>query len=320
MTYTTSHPISVDGVRLDTLAWGIEAATYSTGGLRTGDVELPGVDGVLPSMYDAREPGMLSLSMFVKGTDEDGLVPYGDSVQMLRRNLDALLRLFGQTARLLDVREVINADAPDGDGTRQALAKVQDAIAPTLEPGQVARFTVNLAIPSAYWRSVEPVEWRRGGTAHGPLDSGAAYTIVDLDGTTAPITDAILVLTGPAVNPRITDLASGQYVELQGTLTAGEAWRINVSTWETRTGQLTLDSDDGDGFSAAGRTEAMGETPYLLPLRADRPAPGAMGLIVPGSTILGVGQPPMGTVRLAVSASGLTLDSSLTVRARKTYL
>lgn len=297
MAYMTNHPVSVDGVRLDTLAWGIEAQTYSTGALRSGDLTLPGLDGVLPSMGDARAEAYLTLGMFIRGTDDDGLVPAGsDAVETLRRNLDTLLALFGQTHRLIDVREVIDAGAPGTSGTRQALGKVTDAMAPEIEVGQVARLTVVVTIPSGYWRDVDTQDWVQVVTP------GAEYVVPTLTGTTGPVTDGVLVLTGPLNDAAIVDVATGHKVRLPGALPAGQTWRINSATWETRTGPtLALGSADTTGTSRAAETETVGLYPYLMPLR-----PAVVG---------GVPQ-----VRVKVEGTGATSATVLRTRTRKAYL
>ena len=173
MTYVSDHPLTVDGVRLDTLAWGIEASELKLGGLRAADDVLAGLDGEAASLNDAREPSTLTLSMFVRGTDEDGTVPADqDAASQLRENLDHLLHLFAQSGRLIEVRETVGAsrvgatvDADLDAEERVFYAKVADSIAPTTEVGSVARFTVALRNPGCYWRDPAPVDWTRGNGA-----------------------------------------------------------------------------------------------------------------------------------------------------------
>lgn len=297
MVNVTEHPVIVDGVRLDTLAWGIEAAKYSVGGLRDADLALPGVDGVVPSLYDPREPGRLVLSMFVQGTDADGTVPTGaDRVAVLRENLDTLLGLFGRTDRLLEVREVIDTTKAGDAGQRIAWCKVQDSMEPDMEPGTVARFKVSMTIPAAYWRSAEHPTWTQPAVVIGD-----DYTVDTLTGSSGPILDAVVVLTGPIAGPSITDVATGHTVSLGASLAAGESWRVNVATWETRTGTLGVGSADTTGTSRAGVTETVGALPHLLPLR---PVP------VAGQRV----------VRVRVGGSGATADTTLSIKARRTYL
>lgn len=501
MTFVSDHPITVDGVRLDTLAYGIEGAALTIGGLRSGDQILAGVDGAVASLEDAREPSIYALSMFVNGCDEDGLVPADRSKWgLLRQNLDMLLHLFARTDALLDVREVIYTDpvTPDVEAAleapqRQAFAKVSDTLAPDLAPGAVARFTVALNFPDVYWQDPAPLTWAKAvevvatnlvpnpdlvdsdgdgfadqwtggfldtanwttttdaggmtatavgvGTASGgpealvtldgpsgedtivvgmtfdgttaatwrvhilcydaggtylgsaatasglnadgvehtvsgtllpgtadarlalyqssdtvagdtlritaaraaygtafstgpfsgdtasdgtygyrwtgPVNgsasekyllssgpaTGVAYPVDTLDDSTAPISDAVVCVTGPATSPvQVADANTGAFVRLNANVPAGQTWRVNAATWESRMGAgLNPDSLDSAGADMAAVTDSGGRYPSLL-----RFTP----------------RPDNGTRRVKVSltAAGLTDDSELTVTARRKFL
>ena len=304
--FVSDHPIIVDGVRLDTLAWGVEAADLTIGGLRSGDQVLAGLDGVVPSWDDAREPSIYALSMFIRGTDEDGLVPADRSRWgMFRENLDALLHLFGRTSGPLDVREVVTSDPVTTDvqdalnaPQRQAFAKVDGALAPTMEPGAVGRLTVALSLSSVYWADVDPQTW-----TSGPLTTGVAHTVDTMEGGTAPVDDAVAVLTGPATSPVvIRDAHTGAFVRLNANVPAGQAWRVNVGTWSSRMAAgLTVDSDDTEGVSMDALTDQGGNYPSLLRLT-----------------------PTLDTgarrVSVAVDAAGMTAATTLTLSARRKYL
>ena len=67
-----SYPVFVDGVRLDSAAWGIEARTRTTAPVRPADVALPGVYGVTASLNDDLDQMTRTYSMWVLGTDADG--------------------------------------------------------------------------------------------------------------------------------------------------------------------------------------------------------------------------------------------------------
>lgn len=107
MTYTSDRPISVDGVRLDTLAWNITKVNRATAARRTADVVVPGRDGAIPSLNDDLEPASMGLEMFVMGTDADGAVPGGSRRDLFRQNLDELVHLFGKRHALLEVQEKV---------------------------------------------------------------------------------------------------------------------------------------------------------------------------------------------------------------------
>ena len=306
MTYLSDHPVTVDGVRLDTLAWGIESSAMRLGAPRSADQVLSGVDGFVPSTMDAREPSTYSLSMFLRGTDEDGSVPTDrDRYAVMRSNLDHLLHVFGRNDSLLDVREVVESDAVPGTvlgalpGTeRQFYGKVLDAIEPSLEPGAVGRFAVVLTNPGCYWRDVATQDWSQAA-----VTSGTTYQVTTLDGASAPVDDAVVTLAGPAAaGVAIYDDASGAFVRLNTALAAGSVWRVNVGTWSSRVGAgLTLASADTAGTDATADTDQGGPYPALLRL-------------VPKRT---------GTARavsVRVVGAGFTAATSLSLRTRRAYL
>lgn len=452
MITTSVRPITIDGVRLDTLAWNITQINRAVAARRSADQQVPGRDGVIPSLNDDLEPTTLGLEMFVLGTDQDGAVPATGRSNTFRNNLDELIHLFGKRHALLEVIESMDANtlpatnlAPnpsmegatqyavtgsglalsfaasatpaagatvlradvtdsgaltafpvlfnnyiganrilaspgaaigakfkirspiggartcfarlrcynggtviadvgnvtfttsavsttwteitltgnlpagcdgfgviiqgnaaadwangnraeldtlmpwvgadpgpyfDGDtpadanytyawtGTahnsasvrnpkrrRRAWAKVTDSIQPDLNTvGSSGMFTVGLELPYGVWEDVDTTDWDSG-----LIQSNATRYIDTLDGATERLTDAIFTVTGPVTNPRITDLTSGSYVELQGTVAAGNVWRVNCGTWVSRTGTtLTLGSADTAGTDAQAITRFGG--------------------------------------------------------------
>lgn len=298
MTNFSDYPITVDGVRLDDLAKGVEAASFTLGGLRVADTLLAGLDGVVASLHDARDSSSLSLSMFVRGTDEDGLVPVGrDGQAVYQENLDSLRHLFAKTGTLLDVRVVVDPDtSPASD--RQAYAKVVDSITPEDHPGDVGRLGVVLHLPGVYWRSAADATWTSPAVV-----SGTAYAITDLEGSSAPVDDAVLCLVGPAnAGVKITDVATGAFVRLNEALPAGSAWRVNCDTWESRVGVgLTVNSADTAGTDKSGVTDQGGGYPRWLRLN-----PRVDGAVR--------------KVKASVVGGGFTGATVLTVKARKAFL
>lgn len=291
MSNYSDHPLSVDGVRLDTYAYGIESAKRRAGGVREADTVVPGHHGVLAGLDEDYEPGGLTLSMLVRGTDEDGIVQ-ADSVGALQANLDMLLHLFSKRHALLDVREVVD----DLGTVRQAWAKVTDAIEPSLEPGSVARFTVSLTIPGAFWQDPDPAD----ATLAIGAGAGAAEATT-LRGATAPITDGRFLVTGPVDAPTIYDDATGAWAQLAGvTLAAGDAWLLDAGTWVSRYGPgLTLDSADTAGTDGMAATEIS--------------STGAMLTLVPA---LDTGER---RVKVRLAGSGRDGTTAVKVRARRRF-
>jgi hypothetical protein len=294
MVVFSQTPVTVDGTLLDGFAWGIETKTKAMAGSRSADIPMAGVDGVAASLNDDYEGSLLTLGMWLRGTDQNGIVPANtNAIAQCRRNLDDLLFLFSKKHALMDVREDI------GDGTtRQAWCKIAaDPVTPTIVPGGAARFTVGLTIPDAFWQDPAVSDWSQASVV-----SGNTYSVSTLDGTNAPIADGILLLTGPANNPVITDVTTSAYVKLNRTLAAGDAWRVNAGTWSTQYGgALTLGSADSSGSNGDPYTESGNGNARLLRM-------------VP-SVVSGVR-----SIRLKVSGAGFTSATGLSVRARRKFL
>lgn len=491
MVNTSTRPIFVDGVRLDTLAWNVEKISRETASRRANDVSLPTLDGSLPSMNDGLEPTTFGLAMWLRGTDANGGIPAIGSQTALRNNLDELLHLFGKRHGLLEVVEqtgpgayvtnwakdpegtaltfwsnlgsatqtrtvdatvsrtggtsvkatftnavagpggltvhldgtglvagdvvrwrmwartskamtlrawwertggtyiggtgaalpavamaantwtaiegsytvtaasqgepatqyyefgvysdvstFISGDALWGDsavitvneplppdefsgatpadaaysyqwtgtanasaslrqpiGRRRALAKVSASIAPDLNNvGTAGVFSVALTIPAGVWEDADTSDWTKTGT------SQVASEVTTLTGGTERTNDGIFLVTGPVNTPRITDPATGMWVELGTNLAAGQFWRLNSSTWASRHGTgLSLGSTDTTGTDGSSITNVGGPArPYALPLVPVRDT-GAR------------------RVRVTLSGTSMTASTALSIRARKKF-
>lgn len=251
MTYTSNRPISVDGVRLDTLAWGIEKINRAVASRRSADVQVPGLDGELPSLNDDLEAVPFGLEMFLRGTDLDGKMPVGQNGRdLFRANLDEVIHLFGKRHALLEIREQV---APTV--TRRAFAKVLDTIAPEITAhGGHGKFAVSLMIPAGVWEDVDSTDWNSG-----VVTAWQDMEVLTLRGATERTNDAIITVKGPAVAPSVRDVNTGGFVKLNRNLTATEVWRINCRTWSTRVGVgLTLDSADTTGTDVQALTDFGG--------------------------------------------------------------
>jgi hypothetical protein len=264
-TFTSDRPLTIDGVRLDTLAWNITKINRTVASHRASDVSVPGIDGVLPSYNDPLDAAQFGLEMFVMGTDSDGLVTGIGKRDQLRANLDELLHLFGKRHALILVDQLV-----DATNHRQAWAKVTDVIAPDVNlPGSSGVFTVGLTLVYGVWEDTATQDW--SGTLGAA--SGTVQEVTTLQGATERSLDTIFLVTGPANNPRITDQATGAYVQLNQSLSAAQLWRVNMATWASRYGSgLTLGSADTTGTDGSatmvfGGTKNQAAYLPLVPIR-----------------------------------------------------
>lgn len=288
------HPVFVDGVRLDSAAWNVESKVRTMPGARAADQVIPGVDGLAASINDDIESSTLTLSMWLLGTDGDGLIPGGSTAMAkCRDNLDQLAHLFGKRHALLDVQEVVDASGTQ----RQAWCKVVDAVEPVIRAGGLGRFTVSLLIPEGMWQDPATADWSQASAV-----ASTVYEVTTLQGATGPISDAVVTVTGPVTNPQLNDFTTSAYVRLNAALAAGSTWRVNVGTWATRYGAgLSLASADTAGTDGQAVTVyGNGNARFLR--------------LVP-SLSTGARR-----VRLSLTGTGLTSATALGVRARRKFL
>lgn len=296
MVNTSDRPITVDGVRLDTLAWNISKINRAMASRRSADSLVPGRDGVIPSLNDTLEPIVFGLEMFVMGTDADGAVPPAGRRDTFRNNLDELVHLFGKRHALLEIQETVRSGH-----VRRAMAKVTDAIVPDVSTiGSHGTFTVSLEVPSGVWEDAATSDW-----TSAVIVAGVPQEVTSLQGGTERVQDAVVLVTGPVNNPRITDTATGAYVELQANLAANQFWRVNVGTWASRYGTgLGLGSADTTGTDGQAVTRFGGtiNQAAFLPMTPTRTA-----------------GDPIRRTRLALSGTAMTSATRLSVRARRKY-
>lgn len=257
MVTTSAIPVTVDGTRLDTYAWNIETIDGRIGvaAVRGANPIVPGRHGEIFTANKTWDAKDIVLKMWVKGSDVDGLVPTTDMTEF-RKNIDALTLLFGTRSRLLDVRQTWPA------GVRQALCEVlqaYDMSGRAINPQ--AKFNVVLRVPGAFWQDVSTTDYSSATN----LTSGTTVTMAAYDGATAPMEDHMIVVSGPATNPRLTDPATGMFVQFNGTIGAGTDWQVDAANYTSRTGSSILFTV-GAGTNVIANTVFGGGGPRLMTL------------------------------------------------------
>lgn len=267
MVNTSRWPVTVDGVRLDTLAWNISTRQGRDlePGLAGDNIDTGMRDGVIWTPHKKRGAGRFVLDMWVGGTDADGAVPVGqDDYETYMNNLDKLKRMFGVTHRLLDVRFQLNAS---GTKIRQALCEKTAIITPEMQAAYpyTAKFTVELTIPDAFYQDV-------ADSNYDSLIGLAANTDITLPNpwpaATAPMRDLWIVLDGPATNPKLIDTRNGHYIQYNGVVGNGSQWVVNTSLFTSTLGV-------GIAFTTGGTDVypqtvfAGGHSPRMFGITAD---------------------------------------------------
>jgi hypothetical protein len=250
----------VDGVPLDHPAgcWKLLAATQvrPLPGVRSAEVALPGRAGELPLVGEDLDATTIGLTLGITGVSPDGV---DQGAAGLELNLRAVYALVGVRHRLLDVRYSPAAGVPQ----MQADAKVVAAAEPVVSVGAArARLAVVLRIPGVVWRDVAPAVFSTKAF-------GAPVRVSTVDGSTAPVVDAVLRVSGPVTGLRVTDTATGGWLSYPGSLAAGRQLRVHCGrmnayeapavTWDGTEANATgsiVTGGPGSGFRFLSLTPA----------------------------------------------------------------
>ncbi|MEV1177159.1 hypothetical protein [Nonomuraea sp. NPDC049784] len=285
---------ALDGVALDHPAgcWRLKKGTKRRPlpGLQQVQVKVPGRAGELPIVGLDHETTTMPLVLTVYGRTPSG-VPGG--YEQMEHNLEALTALVGVKHRLMKLTFVA------GTVVRQADVIIDGISEPEINAdAAMARLTAVMRIPGVYWRDEFDTTWA------GPAN-GADQLVTTLAGATGPIVDALVRFTGPAVNPALTDVATGGTVARSSGLLAGE--RLLIDCGQMRARLLTTDTwDMTAGTDVTGQIAATG--------------PGSAFRWLHLTPSVAVGDPHSRTVLVTTTATSTMAASKLEIRARRAYL
>lgn len=250
MTDSTIEKLSVDETSVMTYAFNVTSrgSRWKVSKVRGDNVVVPGRHGAIYVPDKKFEENELVLNMWVLGAEEDGSVPTGMTQrQKVRDNANKLLKLFTQRNRLVRMAQVLA-----GGDTVETYAECLEAVDFTTEAGGTrAEMSFAMRMPDPFWQDTSDITY----SSSTGLTVDVQLQLTQFDAATAPMDDLKVVVSGPATNPRVTVLATGAYVQYNGTLASGTDWRIDSATWQSVTGV-------GIGFTGAG-TNAITDTVYV---------------------------------------------------------
>lgn len=274
---------TIDGVPLSDpyRRWTVHRETQrrTPVAFRSVDVNVPGVDGNIPIYGENVEATALTLELNV----------YGSPAQIEER-VNFLRSLLGRTTGPLIV------DRRDGLVAAAKPAAISDPVM----TDAYARMSATLSIPAGVWRG-NRLTW-----THPDPASTAPTPVGLLDGGSRAITDAFLLITGPAVTPVIEDAATGSTVRYTGAVAAGQKLLIDTALWRAAIGSSV--SWGSIGMNASSGIEATGprSDATLFPLT---PIPGLNG---DGN--------PTTAPSVSFTATGTDATTALQIRARTSHL
>ncbi|GGO63216.1 hypothetical protein [Nonomuraea cavernae] len=284
----------LDGVPLDHPAgcWRLKKGTQRRPlpGVRTVNLAVPGRSGDLPVLGLDHEAATLGLAFTVYPYTPSGA---DGGAEQMEHNLEALGALLGTRHRLMVLKWVT------GSIVRVAGVTVEATSEPEYFAGAaMARLTAVVKIPEVYWRDEADSTWT------GTLP-GAGQIVTPLAGSTGPIVDSVLQVTGPAVQPAVRDVATGGTVAYTDTVQAGhhllvDCGRLTAAIVTTDTWDLDAGTDVTSDINATGPGSAF-RWLHLTPAMA-------------------VGDPHSRAVLVDTTASGTSAASQFEIRARRSYL
>lgn len=284
----------LDGVPLDHPAgcWRLKRGTKRRPlpGVRAVNLSVPGRAGDLPVLGLDHEATTFGLAFTVYPYTPSGA---DGGAEQMEANLEALGALLGTRHRLMTLKWAT------GSIVRVAGVTVEATSEPEYFAGAaMVRLTAVVKVPGVYWRDEADSTW--AGTM-----PGAGQIVTPLAGSTGPIVDAVLRVTGPAVQPSVRDVATGGTVAYTGTVQASQ--HLLVDCGQLRAAVVTTDTWDlTGGTDVTGAINATG--------------PGSAFRWLHLTPAMAVGDPHSRAVMVDAAASGTSGASALKIRARRSYL
>ncbi len=293
----------IDGVSLNDPKnrWFIERTVKRRGvpAKRSRNIQIPGRSGSIWVANSDYEDGTVAISLIVQEYDETGAA--GGATQAAI-NLENILEIVGQNQKLVSVTEVL------GTYSRKTMAEVSTSIdASHIGAGLKAyRVPIVMSVPGSFWKDGAVTPSFTAPVTNGTTD----ITVGTLTGSTAPIRDGVIRLTGPISSEvairaltRDSNMSTVAVADVvfNSALAAGQYLYIDLKTFTARR------STSATAWSSGG-TDV---TEFL-----DYATRGPLQLIPTRFTTGSTNR----EVRIRVVAAGTSAASAIEIRAERTYL
>ena len=224
-----SELLEVDGISFRGQGFGASTRTgrYGLPNRRGENLVLPGASGTSFVANKPFEEGVGALSVWAIGatTAGDGSLQipstFAGQRAAFEENMATVMRLFTRPHRLSTIR----AAQPDGS-VRRALVEWREWSEPEIQAGGTrAEWAIAYTIPSVWWEDESVTTQSAVAGAVIPKNLNATL----FTGMTGVIDDAVITVTGPIVNPVVTDAETGNYVKYSGSVGSGQTWVVDVA-------------------------------------------------------------------------------------------
>lgn len=209
----------LDGVALDDPdgRWFVDKSTQAPpiAGLRSSSIVAAGFDGELVAVGDPYDSAVMSMTVNVTDANPHGTPSY----TALHNNLDAVKALFGS-------RHAIHTLGKwQGSQIRETDMRVSASTVPVELDARTIQIKYLLDLPLPLWRDRVGLNWEG-------VTTGSAYSehsIFELEGATARCNIGYIRAEGPLSRLRLTDAATGLWLDVQRPVSAGEVLVINLN-------------------------------------------------------------------------------------------
>lgn len=234
----------VDGVSLHTWAWAVETLSGREGlPSRRGDnavVTYRRGEVWRPKIFAARQ---LSVAMWVKGSDADGVIPGAGARAQFRQNLESLKSMFGVIDRELvltrRIQTLSSLLVQTGKG------ECVGSLEPNMHGNTLAAFVVDLLMADPFWY----------GASVNPSVPVAGATVTNVG--TAPVRKMVVRLNGPLTNPQLVNQSTSPVTALSyvGTIAGGNWVDLDTDNYTAR---------DQAGVSVIGNVTHSGDRSWMV--------------------------------------------------------
>lgn len=281
---TTEEPVFVGALPMNTQAWNVQnrSGRRLPAAFRGATTVVPGQSGHQFVANRPYESGVWTLVMWILGCYPDGSLPpdFADMRRLFEENLARIQQGVSKSW------QPVTLYAWQADGTvRTASAQLNGMTEGALMMGGIrGEYAFAFEVLSGWWKDY--LQTTVTGTPSASW-SNQALSLPQFVGMTAPIEDAVVTVTGPATNPRITS-DSGVWVQCNATVAAGTTWVFDSGAWtSTRNAVSNLSEVTHGGH------------PRFLSI----PAPELMG-----------------TPKITMTASGTTSATNVSITAARSHL
>ena len=248
-----------DATELTNYAYNISGFEYATPALRGTTARMPFRSGSIPRFNRAYEPGEFALNMWIIGGNTDGSLPttYAGQRAAFDANFAAVLAACTKQNNVIMLKRTYN-----GVSVRAEALPTADSMSVAMQAARTrSEVTFTFELVDAFWEDATATT--QSATAGATLPK--TLDLTGYAGATAPLEDAVVTVTGPITNPRVTDAETGVWVQYTGTVAAGASWVVDSGAFTSKVGSTSVRAATSHG----GHARFL----YVPPLRTGATSP-----------------------------------------------